>query len=148
MIMYRLEQLYGSGVRDLQEIIVFEISELGNTDVLIYSLSHYREYFSDNLAGRLESFINNEEYFEAHESYIRDLVNIYLRALSTKFGYPLKYGLWLAEKSRFSIEMQPELDAYYTSDVVLSDLGLDGKLFAYEHMPEPIEQKEPDYSGS
>ena len=31
------------------------------------------------------------------------------------------------------------VDAYETSDVILSNLGADGILFAYDYEPEPIE---------
>ena len=40
-IMYRSEDSSGSGVRDIIEVMVFEIYELGNTDILEYVSEHY-----------------------------------------------------------------------------------------------------------
>ena len=39
MVKYRTEQLYGSGYRDLKEVITFEILELGNDDIPLTILS-------------------------------------------------------------------------------------------------------------
>lgn len=136
--MYRSERIYGSGVRDLQEIITFEVSELWNTDVFVYSLDHYGEYFDSHLADTLKLFAYDDDYLAAFGSTVGNTVEAFLHALNRGCGHHLRYGLWLAEKSRFPGDMQPELDAYLTSDVILSDLGSDGKLFAYENMPQPI----------
>ena len=35
---------------------------------------------------------------------------------------------------------ESSIEAYKVSDIILSDLGIDGVLFAYDEMPEPINE--------
>lgn len=53
----------------------------------------------------------------------------------------LKYCLWLASKSTvldLYNASEQDIQKYETSPIILSDLGMDGMLFAYESMPRPL----------
>lgn len=162
--LYRTEECGGSGVRDLESIIKFEIFELGNTDILDYILKNY------DLKNVLGSFANTiqtmrelckSENADDSEALTR-VVTAYGKTMIDKFvesvitmvklitKKDVKYGLWLASKNavinRYS--SLPEnghdnvssdnVEMYETSDVILSDLGYEGILFAYETLPNAI----------
>lgn len=124
MIEYRTESCYGSGVRDLAAILTYEIEELGNDGTL------------DELAER--GLIPNIEPDAEPNEEIGDTV---VREINKATGRNFKYGLWLASEDavRNLYDGSDSIDAYETSDTVLIDLGYDGRLYAYETLPEPIE---------
>lgn len=137
-IMYRSEDSSGSGVRDIIEVMVFEIYELSNTDILEYVSEHY---FSYNIKRDMHRLINYIENDELSENDIRELCKDIVDEINKNTKHNLKYALWLANKGAV-IDMyaydELNIDAYYTSDIILSDLGYDGILFAYDKEPKPI----------
>lgn len=62
-----------------------------------------------------------------------------LELLNKKTGKDLKYCLWLADlEAVLKLYKGVNVDTYETSSVVLSDLGYDGSLYAYEESPTPL----------
>ena len=66
-----------------------------------------------------------------------------IKEINKQTDHDLKYALWLADKS-VVLDMYAydslNVDAYETSDIILSNLGADGILFAYDYEPEPINE--------
>lgn len=123
MVEYRTESCYGSGVRDLAEILTYEIEELGNDGTL------------DELVER--GLIPGTELTLGTD---KEIGNAVVREINKSTGRNFKYGLWLASKDAVQslYDGSDDIDAYEASDTVLVDLGYDGRLYAYESMPEPV----------
>lgn len=139
-VLYRTEAYSGSGVRDIMEIIRFEVDELGNVDIPNFILNHYS--LSEELQSKLAEFIT----YCKHGAYTFD-ENMFRQILDTigkQKGTPIRYGIWLAEKEiveqDYLLGVEGEINAYKTSPIILSDLGPDGFLFAYAEMPRIIIQ--------
>lgn len=136
-IMYRSEDSYGSGIRDILDVMVFEIYELENTDILDYCLKHYLQ--NTMLEDIVKDVIDNVISFSEEEIYsiCRSIVD----EINSQTNHNLKYALWLADKDTV-IDMYADTEesilAYKTSDVILANLGRDGILFAYDNRPLPI----------
>lgn len=138
-IMYRSEDSYGSGVRDILDIMVFEIYELKNIDILEYTLDHYLQ--NSNIKETVENMIADIEIFNEEEIY--KVCKLIINEINKQTDHNLKYALWLAEydavSNIYSFD-ESSIEAYNTSDIILSDLGYDGILFGYDEEPEPIER--------
>lgn len=140
-ILYRSEDSYGSGVRDIIQVMTYEIYELGNTDILEYVCEHYLTGETKNVVTHLIYTIENGEA-ELSENDIEDLCENIIDEINKKTNHNLKYALWLADKNVVEdmyADDELNIDAYYISDIILADLGYDGILFAYDEEPEPIE---------
>lgn len=144
-MLYRTESFSGSGVRNLRDIIEYEMSTLFNTDIPRYVLESYdlpddlRQDLRDTLA--LEE--TGEYPFLVDRGYLQQLIGQMVDAVGRSVGKTLRYGLWLAGKDavRKHYGGEADIQAYPAGDAVLSDLGYDGKLFAYENNPQPIENQ-------
>ena len=138
-IMYRSEDSYGSGVRDILDIMTFEIYELKNIDILEYTLEHYLQ--NSNIEETVENMIADIEIFNEEEVY--KVCKLIINEINKQTDHNLKYALWLAEydavSNIYSFD-ESSIEAYNTSDIILSDLGYDGILFGYDEEPEPIER--------
>ena len=66
-IMYRSEDSYGSGVRDVLDVMVYEIYELGNIDILDYICDHY---FDEEMKRRCSKMILSIETGDVFEDDI------------------------------------------------------------------------------
>ena len=138
-IMYRSEDSYGSGVRDIIDIMTYEIYELGNIDILDYVCEHYLSNEDKQIIIRV---IPEIESGELSEKDIEDLCIDIIDKINKKTKHNLKFALWLADKNVVEdmyADDELNIDAYYVSDIILADLGYDGILFAYDEEPEPIE---------
>lgn len=140
MILYRCESAYGSGIRNIVDIIEHEMFELCNTDIPYYLTSEYWYMFSDETFHILLSMngdiCDNDEIEDEHEVACR-----IVKEINDYTGKNYQYALWLASKTTVeNLYADPDsvIDAYETSDMILSDLGYDGTLYAYETMPTPI----------
>ena len=148
-IMYRSESFSGSGVYEVKKVIEFEICTLGNTDILDYCLGHYN--LTPTLKESLSELMN---FIEKDNVIIEDLgdptkidytyylINRLVDEISMLVGHPIKYAIWLADLDtvrEIYSESDDDIEAYEISDVVLSDLGEDGKLFGYETFPQSME---------
>ena len=138
-VMYRSEDSYGSGVRDILDIMTFEIYELKNIDILEYTLEHYLQ--NSNIKETVENMIADIELFNEEEIY--KVCKLIINEINKQTDHNLKYALWLAEydavSNIYSFD-ESSIEAYNTSDIILSDLGYDGVLFGYDEEPEPIER--------
>ena len=146
-VMYRNDSCYGSGVIDLHKIIKYEVCELGNTDIFRYCTDNYKlskelktslTKLSDNI--ELDNLIINDSDDNDLIDYADRLIIQLITEISTITGKMIQYGVWLAELSAvtelYSDEgSDSDIMEYETSDIVLSDLGYDGKLFAYDVYP-------------
>ena len=136
-IMYRSEESGGSGVRGVIDIMTFEIFELGNTDILDYTLENYLQ--DTNIQEMVERLIDDITAFSINE--VEKICKLIIKEINIQTDHNLKYGLWLADyervKDMYAYD-ESSIEAYKVSDIILSDLGIDGVLFAYDEMPEPI----------
>ena len=133
---YRNDDLYGSKVRKLQDIIEYEIDELGNADILL-TLQDSWELApgeSELIDGWVDSLENGDDI--DIDQIVTTCMNIIHRE------YPkAQYGLWLGSKE--AIERNYEgTDENITSHTVtntkpISDLGFDdqGCLYTFDNLP-------------
>lgn len=149
MTKYRSEKIYGSGIRDIKKVVQFEIFELGNIDILktlLESINSVDNSLADEMTYIIQDIQQSgyvEDMFEDEEE---DFCERLVQALNFIHHKNITHCLWLADydavmnqygKGRITAE---DIDAYETSGVILSDLGIDGRLYAYEGNPEPIKR--------
>ena len=154
-IMYRTEDTYGSGVRNITDIIQHEIFELSNIDILCYIKNNYvdRIISQDSYKftiqtinelidnGGVSKSLNNIRLEKGNDVAEKTFVNSLLYIIKIITTKNIKYGLWLADKNTVKTYYESNnIDAYKTSSVILSDLGDEGILFGYEDMPQPINE--------
>lgn len=153
---FRTESYSGSGVRNLADIIEYEMSELHNKDIPQYVLEQYECLLPETLRLDLEAILGedgNEQYPFLGDGNghgvddRRDLRNLIARMISAVGGDThLNYGLWLADRKEvlehYAAGLEAHIDAYTISPFVFSDIGPDGCLFGYalepHAVPEPI----------
>ena len=129
-------------MRDLKEIIEYEMSALFNTDIPRYVLENYD--LPDDLGQDLRDTLALEdtgEYpFLVDRGYLQELIERMVEAVGRSVGKTLRYGLWLAGRDavRQVYGGGDDIQAYPAGDAILSDLGYDGLLFAYENNPKPL----------
>ena len=139
-IMYRSEETGGSGVRDIIDVMTFEIYELGNTDILEYVYENYLTPETKKIVREIIYEIDNGTS-DIQEDEIISICESIIKEINEQTGHNLKYALWLAD---YDIVMEiysydeNTIEAYKTSDIILSDLGRDGILFGYDEEPESI----------
>lgn len=137
-VMYRSEETGGSGVRNIIDIMIFEIYELGNTDILDYVLETYLK--DTDMRELLKNIIDDVSAYSINE--IEEVCEDIIQEINAQTGHNLKYALWLADYNVvaeiYSFD-DSTIEAYKTSDIILSDLGRDGILFAYDKEPMPIQ---------
>lgn len=120
---------------------MFEMAELRNDDIPEYVLSHFtlsdsvREELTDTLKLR-----DNGEYpFLVDRSYLEDLIDDMLTDIRNETGKDIRYGLWLADEDGVKRYLcGGTVDRYPLSEVILSDLGPDGRLYAFNSLPVPL----------
>ena len=140
-LLFRTENYSGTGVRDLSDIISYEMTELRNRDIPEYVLAHYD--LPKKLRRKLEDMLAlNEEYpFVFDRDEFETTMEKVIQEIGRQKGLNLHYGLWLAEVGNVLLRYNgtvADTFAYGTSPVVLSNLGPDGVLFAYEELPTSI----------
>ena len=151
---YRSETLFGEKYRDAAPVMAHETFELGNTDIC----STLRETIlrGSKIANDLETldeYLSNggsdAENAKAIEAMFEDealQVNFFQKVLDEiekGTGKKIKYCLWLADDPKdlqsYCIGEQElfdeDIDCYEETDIVLSDIGSDGKLYGYEEYP-------------
>ena len=73
---------------------------------------------------------------------IKILVGRLILILSNIYGQNLSHCLWLCEeeyvRDLYGNSENDDIVYYETSDIILSDLGISGKLYAYSHEPKII----------
>lgn len=134
------------------DVIMFEMQELGNVDIpcTVYDCyvrgkeKDFNEFKKTvDLMRTLWTMempyleMSTQEYRE----FAQDLVALVEKATNKR----ISCVLWLGEKpavERLYHMDYREMHQYEVSDVILSDLGVDGYLFAYEKKPRKLKQEE------
>lgn len=139
-IEYRTETAYGSGTRNIIDVMNYEIFELFNTDIIDYVLTRHNSLLSEKtkhmLQKDIEDITDENDQKEFCTSIISDINNASNRSY--------KYALWLCERNAVKQlylnddYTEQNIDAYAVSDMIISDLGFDGRLYVYEDMPERL----------
>ena len=142
-ILYRNDSCYGSGVRDVFDVIHHEYHALGNTDIFEYCLNHYNlsEGLKKNLRQDIGWFENEFQKYGEYPCSLNDDIENLIRELSALTGKEIRYALWLASETtvhELYYGDDGNILAYETSDVVLSFLEEDGALFGYPELPKPL----------
>jgi hypothetical protein len=158
---YRSEMLFGTGYRDAAAVMAHEVFELQNTDIP-YTLS--RTILKGTAYGNkleiLEEELNNDYVADGDENgELYDLIcNAYedknlgvsffkdvLEEIKNVTGKDIKYCIWLCDSKedvcRYDLDgtlSNDDIDAYEESNVILSDIANEGKLYGYEECPKPL----------
>lgn len=136
---YRTELYSGSLVRDLKQILLFEIDVLGNSDIITYC----EEEHKISLRNDLLKEIDLNENFRVEEIvclYGSTIAEKLYEFVQTKTGFKKPLGLWLTTKNSvknyYHAEYDNDIDAYEIPEniMVLSDLGYDGCLFVLNRL--------------
>ena len=154
---YRSEILFGEGYRDAAAVMAHETFELANTDVcstLCETILKGSKIAND--LETLDEYLNNggsdEENAKAIEAMFDEealQVEFFQKVLDEiekRTGKKINYCLWLADDPKdlqsYCIGEQElydeDIDCYEETDIVLSDIGSDGKLYGYEEYPKKI----------
>ena len=156
---FRTEQFSGEGYRNAAEVMAHEVFELQNTDILVAlsngilkgtQIGTRMLLLIDGIENNTDDEDMNRFLDDAFEkeyvgvTYFRVVLNVIKRIT----GKDIKYVLWLCDSIddvknsyEFGDNVYTEFDEYETSDIVLSDIGREGKLYGYETMPKPIKLK-------
>ena len=119
----------------------FEIFELNNSDILYTLLDNYKSIFNNSLIETMHKVIDEGEDIIQDEKKQTKFCNETVESINKATGKNYRYALWLADKKTVKDYYEGDIgriDAYYTSDMILSDLCEEGILFAYEDFPQPI----------
>ena len=140
LVAYRNDTLYGSGVAKLEDIIRFEMEELGNSDIPSTLLDNFKVLRAEgNDIEDLIDIIDSGDFTEdtLGEEEINRNVNLLMDVI--KRIYPeAKYGLWLGTKDSIDRNYEGNATAYTIEyEKPISDLGLSdqGCLFVYSKHP-------------
>jgi hypothetical protein len=136
---YRSERIYGEGHLDATKVIQYEIFELRNTDILDTLAKTILKDSDISLRLTLLSELISNGDENSKTSIAEDIVHEIYRFTGKK----IRYVLWLCDTKEdvksYSSELDnDDIDCYYESDLVLSDLGREGKLYGYEFTPRKV----------
>lgn len=128
--MYRKDALKDPKYCDIIAVMHHEIFELERSDILTYILDNYTEVINLSWFYRICSTFNNRAVltYKAQRKFCTGLVDL----LNGYFHAHLKYCLWLVDKPA---ALEQNTTRYKASSFVLTDLGPEGVLFAYEAIP-------------
>ena len=125
--------------------MLFEITNLNNADILDYINKHY--ILPSSLKDKIQTFIDNVDDLEENDEDVEQTLEMIIDYIERQTGKKINYVLWLADKEAVrNLYDGDELEMYgYDVDdaLILSDLGYDGTLYAFEDMPDAIEVIEP-----
>ena len=144
---YRTEVFSGSGIRNLEDVISYEISDLGNSDIVLFCNNFYN--LNLDLECDVDEDDDEEDYREELDMMIQENYMYYLETLLSFIEKKLNChkselkGLWLAKEKtvkEFYLKNldddSPEnyIDEYRLPSeyLIISDLGYDGVLLAYK----------------
>lgn len=148
---FRNPNYAGDGETDPVEVMLFEIMELGNTDIfdtllesdliknsdIIERMRSASEYIEENGG---PGYYDEDDYTDDDRD-IKELIKSIPDEIARTTGKTINFVLWLASKSDVEARYEGTGDniiEYPTSDIILSNLGDEGALFAYETRPEPV----------
>lgn len=129
---YRTESVSGSGVRDLMDIIRYEVIELRNSQTLEYCHKKF------DMVGDIPDPMSEES-----DEILEIRLEAWIYELWGRIGEKYQYALWLTTKDNvkeFYDGTDEDIDEYYIKKnwIVLDDGGVDGILFAMPKRPEPV----------
>lgn len=139
---HRYEALYGEGYRDIKEVCIHEVFELGNTDIPATILTLYEDLLNDDEKDLL-SRLDEEEECEGEEEIFGDIC---LNIARKVCGSDVSECVWLCssvEDIKTSYLDMVNVDEISDDDFdtynlpshekvcVLSDIGSDGALIAW-----------------
>ena len=142
-MMCRIEDAFGSGHRDIADVLNYEIIVLENID--IFECLSVNEVLPIQLRERMISCMNDKLTYGCIQQSTEEL-KIFIRqvieSLNESYGVNFSHCLWLCKKKcvreLYGKSAFDKIDYYEESDVILSDLGVCGKLYAYTYNPNPI----------
>ena len=157
MIGYRTEELFGEGYRDAASVMAHETFYLSNTDILdtlSQTLFQNTEYSKElkHMSDVINYEVNDEkteQFLDAafnDEKLVINYFNNILKEIKKITRKDIKYVLWLCDsiediKQEYEInEPFISFNIYEKSDIILSDLGVAGKLYGYESKPISIKE--------
>lgn len=147
-MLYRTENAYGDGYRDIIEVMAYEIFTLGNADILetlILTIEQSNTELFEEMSDFKEQLEDNGFVDDMSEDDEIDFCERVRDELNAIYHKNLEYCLWLAPynvvKDRYNGGSTGGIDGYEESDVILSKLDYDGNLYAYEELPIPVETK-------
>lgn len=163
MIKYRTEKLYGEGYRDAAQVMAYEVLELFNTDIIVTlsktiasnnpELQRILGIIDFELSTMASDYLDTDgkifDIVQNYDSDSKEAVSLFekvLQEVNKATGKNIKYVLWLCDSKEDLYKnynddgnlTDDDIDEYEDSDVILSDLGGDGKLYGYEELPIPI----------
>lgn len=147
MVRYRSETPFGDGVRDILSVLVHETYEMGNSDIVRYLVENYLfGPLKDDAITLCKELEENGFVDDYGESDWQDFFLCAIHEINLIKNCNLRFCLWLADKDvvkDYYCKNCDEYDlcGYETSPIILSDLGHDGALYAYETVPIPISTK-------
>lgn len=129
---FRTENFSGSGIRNLEDVVYFEIKELGNTDILdtmneLYGIDFY-------------PYMDIEDNFSVADESYRDVIELICSHCEKQFNASRDNlgAIWLTTydwvKKIYSKSSNDQINMIYILDnfYPISDLGVDGVLFVYK----------------
>lgn len=129
---YRNDSIYGSGETNIKDVLLFEIAELGNTDVLETCQKLYPQ-----ITCITDELIESIENYELDEDDIEDFLDDFLSELSYVFP-EMDQVIWVCHsledvlKNYTSNDTDAPSDSFirvpFDTPVILSDLGSEGFL--------------------
>jgi len=151
---FRTDQLFNGGYRDAAEVMAHEVFELQNTDILetLRTTILKDTQIGTRMKPLIDGIENNTDDEDAdvflNEAFNNEKIGIrymhvVLYEIKKVTGKDIKYCLWLCDsvqdiRDSYEIEGQKPFqifDEYEISDIVLSDIGSEGKLYGYESYP-------------
>lgn len=149
---YRDDGLFGGdGPRDIIEVLSYETGELNNTGSLQWCMDHYE--LSNELVADLSNLVDTGLLsVEEMKPYISRMLN----EINKSLGKNLKYCVWLTDEPEDiyftyiapypdeTVGLEEFLESgsiskYKKSPYLLDNADSDGKLYAYEEYPTPLE---------
>lgn len=150
---YRSELILGEGYRDVVPVLSYETFVLGNSDALETignTILKGTKLGKEMLV--LASYIQGGTEETPYSKIVDDMdmekgmtfFQIVINEINRTLGKEIKYCLWLADSKEDvraycvgdQVLKEEDIDAYEESDVILSDIGSEGKLYGYEVLPE------------
>lgn len=161
---FRCEEFFGEGYRDAASVMAHETFVLDNTNILDYliksdivskSMKEYMLVYATLMEeGRLIHTGYDTDYEEMLYRFRRnekDRIEFYQEVLADikeTSDNNIRFCLWLCDTPEdsfdsYNLDLQKKIsdfqfDEYEKSDVVLADIGKEGKLYGYEYEPKPI----------
>ena len=140
-IRYRTEMSFNSERRAIP-VMLFEITEMHNTDILEYVRDHYD--LPRILKGNIDEYIQNIDDIEPEDDVVKYMLKEILGCIEDETGVNVRYALWLASKKAVKDFYEGNERTIYGYDiskgVILSDLGYDGTLYGFAEMPKTVDE--------